>query len=215
MEKSIIKAALDKARNDSKKRNFKQAIDLIINLKDVDLKKEKIEFFIDLHYDKGRKAKICALVGPELYDQAKKVCDRAIRTDEFPEFAKDKKKGKKLAKEFDVFIAQGNIMANVASAFGRTFGPLGKMPNPKAGAVVPPTANLAPVYEKLQKLVTVKCIKTPIVQIRIGIEDMDEEKLLDNILTVLKGLETNLPNHGNNIGKTYIKFTMGPVIEVA
>ena len=214
MDKEKIKNALDKLKADSKKRNFKQTVDLIVNLKGVDLKKDKVEYFVDLHYDMGKKVKICALVGPELYDQAKKSLDNAVRTDEFPNYAKDKKLSKKLAKGYDLFLAQANIMAQVAASFGRTFGPLGKMPNPKAGCVVLPTANLSQIYDKMQKLVVIKCIKTPVVQISLGVEDQPEEKLIDNILTVMNGLENSLPNHMNSIGKTFIKFTMSKPIEV-
>ena len=213
MEKTVLKAILQKAKS-GKKRNFSQTIDLIVNLKSLDLKKTKVEFFVDLHHDKGREVKVCALVGPELFDQAKKVCDHAIRNDDFVNYQKDKKLAKKLAKSYDIFIAQANIMAPVAAAFGRTFGPLGKMPNPKAGCVVPPTANLQSTYDKLQKMVPIKTIKNMVIQVPIGMESQDEEKVIDNIATVLKAMELNLPNQKNNMGRTFIKLTMGAPVEV-
>jgi len=214
MEKEVLKNILQKAK-EGKKRKFSQTIDLIVNLKSLDLKKTKVEFFVDLHHNKGKKVRICALVGPELFDQAKKVCDNAIRNDDFVNYQKDKKIAKKLAKEYDLFIAQANIMAPVAAAFGRTFGPLGKMPNPKAGCVVPPNANLQIVYDRLQKMVPIKTLKNMVIQVPIGTESQDEEQVIDNISTVLKSMESSLPNHKNNIGKTYIKLTMGAPVEVS
>ena len=103
-----------------------------------------MDTFITLPHTKGKKAKVCALIGPELEQQAKQVCDSVVLSDSFDRF-KDKKDIKKLADSFDFFIAQANIMPKIATAFGRVFGPRGKMPNPKAGCVVPPNANLKPL----------------------------------------------------------------------
>ena len=215
MDKNTILKAVQEARKNSKKRKFSQSFDLTINLKNVDLKKGKLEYFIDLHNDTGKKLKICALVGPELLDNAKKSVDKTVSVDEFDQYQKDKKLAKKLAKEYDVFIAQANIMAKVAQTFGRVFGPLGKMPNPKAGCVVPPAANLDNVKAKIQKLVKLQAIKNPLFQVRVGKEDQTDEVIIDNILTVYKHLESNLPQQINNIGKGFLKLTMGKPVEVA
>ncbi|MBW3018426.1 50S ribosomal protein L1, partial [Candidatus Woesearchaeota archaeon] len=126
----------------------------------------------------------------------------------------DKKKIKELAKAYDFFIAQATIMPKIAQTFGRVFGPLGKMPNPKAGCVVPPNANLKPLYDKLQRRVKVSALKQPVVQCAIGTEALDDKILADNYLTVYKALLNNLPNRENNIKKGFIKLTMGPAIGV-
>src|SRR3989344_9600542 len=154
MEKEQIQSALSKAKDISEKRNFKQSFDLIINLRGLDLKKQEhqIDAFITLPHSRGKKVKICALVGPELEGHAKQVCDSVIVSDNF-ERHKDKKDIRKIANSFDFFIAQANMMPKVATVFGRIFGPRGKMPNPKSGCIVPPNANLKPLYEKLQKTV--------------------------------------------------------------
>ena len=77
MKKENALKALKKAREGSQKRNFKQSFDLIINLKGIDNKKaeHQIDDFVELHYSKGKLTKVCALVGPELYENAKKVCE--------------------------------------------------------------------------------------------------------------------------------------------
>ena len=212
MEIKQIQTAIKKAREASRKRKFNQTFDLIVNLKSIDLKKNKVEMFVGLHYDKGKKTKVCALVGPELHDQAKEACDHAIVSGDFEKL--DKKKIKELAKTYDFFIAQATIMPKIAQTFGRVFGPLGKMPNPKAGCVVPPTANLKPLYERLQKLVKVSAPKQPVVQCAIGMENLDDAVIADNYLTIYKALITNLPNRENNIKKGFIKLTMGPAIGV-
>ncbi|MBS3137709.1 hypothetical protein J4232_04705 [Candidatus Woesearchaeota archaeon] len=211
MEKELIIQALKDIRKDQSIRNFKQSVDLIINLQSLDLKKpeHQIEFFVNLQNGKGRLNKICALVGPELKDESLKVFDKTIESDEFDKYAADKKAQKKLSEEFDFFVAQANIMAKVASAFGRVLGPRGKMPNPKAGCVVPPKAQLKPIYEKLQKTIRVKAKTSLIIQVPIGSEDMDDNKLLDNYFNIYNTLVNALPLHENNIKSIFMKLTMG------
>jgi large subunit ribosomal protein L1 len=140
------------------------------------------------------------------------VVDLAIITDDFGTY--DKKKAKKLAESYDFFIAQANIMPKVASAFGKILGTRGKMPNPKAGCVVPPKSNLKPLCEKLQKTVRVKAKELLAIQCRVGTESQQLEQVADNINTIYKQLVHHLPNHENNISKVLIKLTMGKVVEI-
>ena len=58
--------------NKDKKRNFKQSYDLIINLKDYDIKRTEslLDFFVTLPYLRWKQVKFCGLVGPELKEQS-------------------------------------------------------------------------------------------------------------------------------------------------
>jgi len=215
MDKTQVIQTLKKVKENSQKRNFNQSIDLIINLKDLDLKKpeQSVNFFHTLHYSRGKKVKICALVGPELLSQAKDVFDLAISVDDFPKY-QDKKQAKKLATEYDFFIAQATIMPKLAQVFGKVFGPKGKMPNPKAGCVVPPNANLKPLYEKLQKTVKLQTKNDLIVQTSVGNESMKDEEVVDNIMTTYDDLIHHLPGGKNNIKNSLIKLTMGKAFQI-
>ncbi|MBI3035241.1 50S ribosomal protein L1 [Candidatus Woesearchaeota archaeon] len=215
MDKEQILAALAKAKEISDKRNFTQSIDLIINLRGLDLKKQEhqIDSFITLPHSRGKKVKICALVGAELGEQAKGIFDSAILSDNFERY-KDKREIKKIANSFDLFVAQANIMPKVATVFGRVFGPRGKMPNPKSGGLVPPNANLKPVYEKLQRTIRANAKTAPLVQCGIGTEDMDSNEIAENALAVYSSLLQALPNEKHNVKSIYIKLTMGKPVKV-
>ena len=215
MDKEQVQAAIAKAKDISGKRNFRQSFDLIINLKGLDIKKQEhqIDTFITLPHARGKKAKVCALVGAELESQAKNICDFTIMSDNFDGY-KDKKEVKKLANSFEFFIAQVNIMPKVATAFGRVFGPRGKMPNPKSGAVVAPNANLKPLYEKLQRTVRATTKTAPLIQCAVGTEDMNVNDIAENALTVYSSLLQVLPNEKHNIRDIYIKLTMGKPVKV-
>lgn len=216
MNKNDVLQALKQAKETSNKRKFNQTVDVIITLKDLDLKKpsNQVDLFITLHHSNGRKMKICGLVGPEMLDYAKKELDFVIDSDKFDEYAKDKKKMKKLANEYDYFVAQANLMAKVAAAFGRILGPKNKMPNPKSGCVVPPNANLAALKSKLFKTVRIMVKQFPQFQTAVGKEDSKEDEIVDNVVTIYNQLMHHLPNEEHNIKDIYVKLTMGPSIKI-
>jgi large subunit ribosomal protein L1 len=127
------------------KRNFSQSFDLLVSLKDLNLKdpKDQVEFFATVPHSLGRKRTVCALVGPEMIDDASKTADLALEQSQFERMPK--KDLRKIAAKYDYFVGQANIMPKIAGSFGRVLGPRGKMPNPKAGCIVPPKAPLQPL----------------------------------------------------------------------
>jgi large subunit ribosomal protein L1 len=213
IEKTKILEAIKKAR-EGKKRNFSQTFELIINLKDIEIKKEeeKIDEFVELPAGRGKSAKICAFVGPELKDAAKKTCDFYVLSEDFDSF--DKRKIRKLARDYDFFIAQANIMPAVAKTFGRFLSPLGKMPSPKAGHIIPPKANIEPIVTMLKKSVKIIAKKAPVIQAIIGKDSMKDEEILQNALAIIDKLKSKLPKGEHNIKNILIKTTMGKPIKV-
>ena len=197
-------------------RQFKQGYELIINLRDLDLKKveEQVELWITLPHDKGRPTKIAALVGPELAESAKANCDLVVTHDQFSKYASDKKEIKKLARNYDYFIAQANIMPDVAKTFGRVFGPRGKMPNPKAGCVVLPNTNLKQLAERLRKTVKVSAKTQPSINVLIGKEGMQDEHIAENINTIYSNVMHKLPQESANIRSVLLKLTMSPPVKI-
>ena len=215
MEKAQAIKFLQEAKAAGSGRKFKQSVDLIINLKDMDFKKpeNQVDFYATLHNAYGRQVKVCAFVGPELKEEAQKHCDTVIAVEDFDEY-KDKKKIKKVANSHDYFIAQANIMPQVATSFGRILGPRGKMPNPKAGCVVPPKAALKPLVEKLQKTVRVTAKKDPVIHLLVGKEDMEEEQVADNIQYLMTQVQAHLPAEANNIKNAMLKLSMGKPVKL-
>ncbi len=216
MNKETFTEGIKKAREQSKKRKFIQTFELIINLKDLNLKKSEnqVETWIQLPYSKGKPIKIGCFIGPELTEQAKDACDTTVMQNNFPLYFKDKKKIKKLAEAHDFFIGQANIMPDIAKTFGRILGTRGKMPNPKAGCVVPPNANLKALIEKLRKTIKVKAKTQATIKTMIGNEEMKDEEIADNILTVYNNVSHVLPKEKNNIKNILIKTTMGKPVKI-
>ena len=216
MKQEDIRKAIEEAKKNSPKRNFNQTYDLIIVYSNIDIKKpeQQVDFYANIPFSTGNDTRVCALIGPELMDNAKQSCDGAVGADEFEKYSKDKKLLKKLARDYDFFIAQANIMPKVAAAFGRVLGPRGKMPNPKAGCVVPPNANLKPLVTRLKKTVRVVAKTAPMSQVSVGKENSKEDDVIENILALYDQLIHHITGGKDSVRKIYLKLTMGKPVKI-
>jgi large subunit ribosomal protein L1 len=211
-DKEAIAKAVKKVRESSGKRKFKQSIDLAINLRDVDPSKpeSKINLEVSLPKPVPKAVKICALVYGDTAVRAKEGgVNRVVEREEIESLGADKKKAKKLASEFDFFIARADLMPLIGKNLGPVLGPRGKMPTP-----VNPTANLAPVIERLKRVVKVKVGRQTIALMRVGTENMKDEDIVENVQAVVEALAAKLERGDKNIRSMYLKTTMGPSIKV-
>jgi len=214
MDKQTILTTIKKVKENSHKRNFNQTVDFIINLKEIDVKKQEhnINSFITLNHPIGKKVKVCALVSHGLATKAKEVVDKVITDIEFEK--QSKKDIKKLAREYDYFIAEATIISKVANTFGKILGPKGKMPNPNAGCIINPATNIKSIYDKLQKTIHLQTKNEPIIKCVVGTEKMSDEEIVDNTLTVYNNILSLLPQEKSNINSLILKLTMSQPFEI-
>ena len=105
-------------------------------------------------------------------------------------------------------------MNDVAKFFGKTFGPKGKMPNPKAGCVAPIGTPLKPMKERLEKTIRIQTKNEAIIKAMVGKETMEDNEIADNIMAAYNNLLAALPQEKNNIQNVLIKLTMGNPIRL-
>jgi large subunit ribosomal protein L1 len=205
--------AVQKALDESKKldRKFKQSIDVVINLKNIDMNdaKNRIEDEVMLPYGKGREAKIALFASGDLAMKSKPHVDLVIKPEEIEELAKDKKKFKKMADEYDFFIAEAPLMPTIGKTLGIILGPRGKMPKP-----VPPTIDITNIAKNLRKTIKVRSKTTNTIHATVGREEMSKENIADNIDAIIKRLEGKLERGKLNIGSVYVKTSMGPPMRI-
>jgi len=210
--KQEILEAVKKAKEQSKPRNFTQSIDIVINIKDLDVNKpeNRFEEEVSLPHGRGKEVKIAVIADGELALQAKKAgADLVITRDDLEELGKNRKKAKKLANEYEFFIAQADLMPLVGRFLGPVLGPRKKMPKP-----IPATANPAPLIKKLRDTVRVRIKDQPLIYAAVGTEKMDEKKITENIESILDVLDRNLEKGRKQVKSMYIKTTMGPAVKV-
>ena len=197
--KEELKKSLNELRKE-RKRNFNQTIDLIINLKKYDFKKNPLNLFVNLPH-KIKDKKICAFL------EAKNKNVETVTKEEFKKYS-DKKELKELVKKFDFFIAQASLMPKVATFFGRFLGPIGKMPSPQLGILMDPNEKtISELKEKINSSVRIRT-KEASIKLAIGKENMKDEEIIENIISVYDVVLKSLPRENDNIKNIEIKFTM-------
>ena len=198
-----------KILDESKKlnRKFKQNIDVVINLKNIDLSipKNRIEEEIILPHGRGNIAKVALFASGELAVKSKKHVDTLIKPEEIEDLSKDKKKFKKIAEDHDFFIAEAPLMPTIGKSLGTVLGPRGKMPKP-----VPPNADISGLVKNLRKTIKVRSKTSKTFHTIAGNAEMSKEDIATNIDTLLKRVESVLERGRMNIGSVYVKTTMGP-----
>jgi large subunit ribosomal protein L1 len=199
-----IAKALEELRA-TKKRKFMQTIELIINLKGFDNRREKLNTFITLPNPAPMK------IGAFLKRKSPLV--NTILESDFDKY-KSIAEIKQLANKYDLFIAVAPLMPKIATKFGRVFGPLGKMPSPQVG-IVPMDSDEAikPMLDKIKKSKRI-ITKEPSIKLGIGKEDMSDKEIIENIESVVKSIEHILPKQKENIRNVLLKFTMSKPIKL-
>lgn len=200
-----LKQALAELRK-LEKRKFEQGIDLIVNLKGIDVRKDNISAIINLPH-KIKDKKVCGFLTKK---------SELVTTITQPDFAryKDKKELKNLVKRYDFFIGAAPLMPSVATVFGKALGPAGKMPSPQLGIIAPETdATIKNVLDKIDKSVKIRA-KEASIKVIAGKENMDDEKIIENISAIYSGIVEALPTKKENVKSIMIKLTMSKPIKV-
>ncbi|UCD04339.1 MAG: hypothetical protein JSW73_01730 [Candidatus Woesearchaeota archaeon] len=210
MDTKGLKEAIKKAK-ESKPRKFTQTIELIVKLRGYDPKKDgDINMIVDLPKI-HKTATVCAIVGPELLDKSNK-CDKVL-TDKQLEALNDKE-ALELAKTYDFFLAQVQLMPQLAKKVGRILGPLGKMPNPKRGQVLSPKSDVNAVAERLKTSIKVSANRQKAITTIVGDEKMSDNELVKNVEVILDSIKKALPSSQAVIDNIKIKTTMGKPIKL-
>jgi large subunit ribosomal protein L1 len=201
--------SIKKAR-ENKKRNFKQTFDLVINLKNIDMRKaeNKIKFEVDVPNMTKENIKIGLIVDALASSAANIDNVHIIRKEELENLGKNKKLVKKIAKECDYFIAEAPLMPLIGKNLGSVLAPRNLMPKP-----VPPSANLEPLVEEARKTIRIQLKDSPVIHLAIGTEDMEDDKIADNADTVIQGVILSLPKGREQIKNFVIKMTMGKPVK--
>jgi large subunit ribosomal protein L1 len=196
--------SIKKAR-EAKKRKFNQTFDLIINLKEIDLKKaeSKINEHFILPKGTGKEVSITLFS-----DTAKNIegC-KIVKGLEIEDLAKNKKMIKKLIDETNFFLSEPKLMPVVGKYLGKFLAPRGMMPKPVAG-------NINETIEGMKESIKILMDKQPIIHTIVGSEKMDDKDIEENIKSLLSYLEKKFPRGKQNIKSIYLKTTMGQPVKL-
>ena len=199
------------AKEATKERKFTQAIELIINFKDIDVKKGFALNEVVQLPKTSSPATVCIIATGDMGLKAKAAkADSVIGTEELEKFGGNKRESRKFINKYDFFLADTQVMPVVGKTLGQLLGPRGKMPTP-----VPFNADIVAFLARFRTSIKVRSRASLSVSCKIGDVTMDDSDLAINAHTVLAAIEKKLPNGEKNIRKIMIKTTMGkPVKQV-
>ena len=198
-EEKFLKA-IEKLRTSEKKVNFDQTVDLIVNLKEFDVRKSAFNLFIQVP-NKVKDKKIAGF-----FEKKSDLID-TIKKDDFVKF-KEKKDIKKLIKKYDFFIANANLMPAVATTFGRILGPAGKMPSPQLGILPSEDEKIIKdIVNKINSSVRI-IVKEPSIKIGIAKQSLTNEQIMQNAISVYHKILESLPRKKDIVKNVKIKLTM-------
>ena len=201
-----LTSLVDEAKNNSKKRNFTQAMELVINFKGLDVKapENRINEIVTLPNPIGKDVKVCVIADGDMVVKARQAgANLVITKQELDQYAGNKKAIKKLAGEYDYFAARTDLMATVGKTLGSVLGPRGKMPDP-----LPPAANVDPIIKKYRGAIRVRIRDQLAIRCRIGSEAMDSKAIAENILAVITTIERRI-KLDQFLSSIVVKTTMG------
>ena len=204
-----IEDAVSRALSDSPERNFRETVDLAINLRDLDLAdpNNRVDESIVLPSGTGQDTQIVVFAEGETALRAEDVADQVLDGDDLEDLGDDDNAAKDLADETDFFIAEANLMQDIGRYLGTVLGPRGKMPTP-----LQPDDDVVETVNRMKNTVQVRSGERRTFHTRVGAENMDADAIADNIDVILRRLFTDLEKGPQNIDTVYVKTTMGPAV---
>ena len=199
------------AKSASKQRKFKQSLELIVNFKDIDVKKGfALNEVIQLPKTSSP-ATVCVMATGDMGQKAKQAnADAVVGTDELDKFATNKRESRKFINKYDFFLADTQVMPIVGKTLGQLLGPRGKMPTP-----VPFNAPIESFLQRFRSSIKVRTRASLSLSCKIGDESMEDVDLATNAHAILSAIEKKLPNGERNIKRIMIKTTMGKPVKQA
>jgi len=201
---------IKESKDTDKDRKFKQALELIMVFKDIDVKKGfSINETIQLPKQTSTPATVCVMASGDMGLKAKEAkADKVIDTVDLDKLGANKRESRKFINKYDFFLSDTKLMPTVGKVLGQLLGPRGKMPTP-----VPFDAPIGSFLERFRSSIKVKVKSSLSTSCKIGDETMEDTDLAANAHAVISAVEKKLPNGDRNIKRILVKTTMGKVIK--
>ena len=206
-----IEEAVARALDEAPPRQFRETVDLAVNLRDLDLNdpSNRVDESVVLPAGTGQETRIVVFATGETALRAEDVADEVLGPDELEDLGGDDDAAKDLAGETDFFVAEAALMQDIGRYLGTVLGPRGKMPTP-----LQPDDDVVETINRMQNTVQLRSRDRRTCHTRGGAEDMDAEEISENIDVIVRRLEATLEKGPLNIDSVFVKTTMGPSVEV-
>jgi len=194
-----------KEGSQEKKRKFLETVELQVALKDYDVQRDKrFAGTVKLPNVPRPRMKVCILGDAVHCDAAQKANIPFKSVDDLKKLNKNKKQVKKLAQQFDAFLASQVLIPQIPRLLGPGLNKAGKFPT-----LCQHSDNLEAKVNDIRSNVKFQLKKVLCLGVAVGNVGMDDDKLRMNCLMAINFLVSLLKKNWNNVKRLHLKSTMG------
>jgi len=191
-----------------KKRNFTETIELQVALKNYDPNKDKrFSGIVRLPTAPKKKFTVCIIGDQKHIDEAKKLGVPALSQDDLKKLKKDKKLVKKLANQYDAFLASATLIRMIPRLVGPGLNKAGKFPS-----LLGANEDILEKIEATKASIKfqLKSKKSFCLGVAVANVSMKQEEIVASITLAVNFLVSLLSKNWQQVKRLYIKSTMGP-----
>merc|ERR1711988_2030574 len=187
--------------NETKKRKFTETVELQVALKNYDPQRDKrFSGTVKLKHIPRPKMRVCVLGDQQHIDEANSNGVPCKDVDSLKKLNKNKKLVKKLAKEYDAFLASDTIIKTIPRILGPGLNKAGKFPT-----MLTHSESMTGKVDEVRA--TIKFQMKKVLCLNVA---MTQEELVQNISLSINFLVSLLKKNWQNVRALYIKSSMGP-----
>ena len=200
-----VQNVLDFSRNE-KKRKFNETIELQIMLKGYDSTKDKrFSGTVKLPHIPRPKMKICVIADAKHIDVCQQEQIPFKSVEELKKLNKNKKLVKKLADEFDAFLASQALIKQIPRILGPGLNKAGKFPG-----LLTHDDSMTQKVNDIKQTIKFQMKKVLTLGVAVGHVEMEHGDIVQNTVTAVNFLVSLLKKNWQNVKSLNIKSTMGP-----
>jgi len=198
--KKVLKYSLEE-----KKRNFVETVELQVMLKNYDPSKDKrFSGTVKLPHVPRPRMSVCILADAKHMDVAKENGVPCMDVESLKKLNKNKKLVKKLAAQYDAFLASAALIKQIPRILGPGLNKAGKFPG-----LLTHDDNMVEKINVLKSNIKFQMKKVLTLGVAIGHVEMDVDQLAINCITATNFLVSLLKKNWQNVKSLTVKSTMG------
>merc|ERR1712062_115633 len=191
--------------NETKQRKFTETVELQVALKNYDPQRDKrFSGTVKLKHIPRPKMAVCVIGDAAHNDEAESKGVPHMSADDLKKLNKDKKLVKKLAKEYDAFLASESLIKQIPRLLGPGLNKAGKFPT-----MLTHQDDMLGKVNDIKATIKFQMKKVLCLNVAVGNVDMSEDQLVQNLNLSINFLVSLLKKNWQNVKSLTIKSTMG------
>ncbi|CAN0924395.1 60S ribosomal protein L10a-1 [Linum grandiflorum] len=212
LQSETLREAITTIRNraEEKPRKFTQTVELQIGLKNYDPQKDKrFSGSVKLPNIPRPKMKVCMLGDAQHVEEANAMGLQSMDVESLKKLNKNKKLVKKLAKQYDAFLASEFVIKQIPRLLGPGLNKAGKFPT-----LVSHQESLESKVNEIKATVKFQLKKVLCMGVAVGNLEMDDKQIFQNLQMSVNFLVSLLKKNWQNVKVLNLKSTMTSPVRI-